>query len=573
MLLRVTIGVGMIALCVSLCGAQSQHMREEVIERALADSHAGPNFAIAAAAIRSGNTLRGNAMLDTLLRAPKGDMFWMYGCAGLYCTCEEILDAASKAKIRACWKRFTPYRGDTENHFLMYYGSLLLMSEAWPDLDSTAWFTGQSSKEIHAQAVQYLMKWIDQCARYGPIEWDSPRYEYYMITPLALLANYAQDGELRRKCTMLLELHLAEYAQNYFEGEYAGAHSRTSEQAAIEPRTAEVGAYGDYFFSDTLTRFEPDVVFTALGTWQLPTIIREISRQRTVPYLTQSIARSRPALRDSIETREVHRVTSMNADYALGSIAGGIVQPIQQQSWSLLVKSNDGGNAIFSLQPYASGGELGMYFPEDTAFMMARIGRVKTGYTGDTKWVGGSPYEHIAQTAHTLVARYAIAREAPYHHVDLLIPHSHDVQILSRADRASNGTEWIALRAGNTYVGVNISQGAVWQSEGSHYRVRIDRDTSTLWLVLQEDAAHRDANVFRSTLAVLHPTLIGDTATYRDPFYSEVVTVVHDEPHAPSDTTMLFDSPFVTSQLGSGLIRLHTHKQKLILDFNEGREY
>ncbi len=43
-----------------------------------------------------------------------------------------------------------PYRGDTENHWLLYYTSLYLMSQMWPDQPGELWYTGKSSAEKHA---------------------------------------------------------------------------------------------------------------------------------------------------------------------------------------------------------------------------------------------------------------------------------------------------------------------------------------------------------------------------------------------------------------------------------------
>src|SRR5581483_5979209 len=152
------------------------------------------DFAMVAARIYLGkDTAAAYRQLDTLLSRAYGDMFWMYGCAGLYYATGDRLRPEYKARICECWKHYTPYRGDTENHFLMYYGSLLLMAQAWPDLLDTDWFMGKSSKDIYDESKEYLDHWIDETVRNGQEEWDSPRYGYYYITPLALLAEYTKD--------------------------------------------------------------------------------------------------------------------------------------------------------------------------------------------------------------------------------------------------------------------------------------------------------------------------------------------------------------------------------------------
>jgi len=49
-----------------------------------------------------------------------------------------------------------PYRGDTENHWLLYYTSLYLMAQMYPDQPGDTWFTGKSSAENMADARQQL---------------------------------------------------------------------------------------------------------------------------------------------------------------------------------------------------------------------------------------------------------------------------------------------------------------------------------------------------------------------------------------------------------------------------------
>src|SRR5207248_10357141 len=140
--------------------AQTQSSKHALLQR-ITQMPAGPNFAVVSAKLRLGmDTANAYRQLDTLLARPYGDTFWMYGCAGLYYATQDVLRAEYKQRIRWCWKHFTPYRGDTENHFLMYYGSLFLMSQAWPDLVDSEWFMGKSSREIYAESKEYLDHWI-----------------------------------------------------------------------------------------------------------------------------------------------------------------------------------------------------------------------------------------------------------------------------------------------------------------------------------------------------------------------------------------------------------------------------
>src|SRR5205823_5814321 len=152
------------------------------------------------------------------------------------------------------------------------------------------------------------------------------------------------------------------------------------------------------FFEDSVQHLLPDLAFAAMSSFSVPQIIRDIAHDRNEAYGEREIKRSRDALRYSeILNEPVYKYTFMTNDYALGSIQGGLVQPIQQRSWSLTINSDHKNNTIFGLHPYVSEKELGKYFPEEPSFMLEKIEGVKNGYTSEDKWVGGSPYETICQ--------------------------------------------------------------------------------------------------------------------------------------------------------------------------------
>jgi len=564
----------LLLLCVPICSsAQTKSVKDRALQQII-KKPSGPNFAVVSAKLRLHVEVK-NAyrQLDTLLVRPYGDMFWMYGCAGLYLATQDVLRPEYKARIRECWKRFTPYRGDTENHFLMYYGSLLLMSEVWPDLNGDEWFTGQSSKEIHDQAADYLVHWIDETVKKGQIEWDSPRYEYYFITPLVLLANYERDTTLKQRFKMMLEYELADYAIDYLDGNYCGAHSRVSDQAAIDPKSAETTAYGEYFFTDSVTHIQPDIAFAALSSFDCPKIIRTIATDRSTPYFSRELKRGRTTIRGTdVRNAQVFKRGAMTSEFCLGSMQGGIVQPIQQQSWSLVFKSSLPNNIIFSLHPNVDSNELAMFFPEEPSFMMERIGSVKVGYPSENKWVGGSPYEHIYQTEHELVAHYEIAKEAKYHHVDLFFPHNHDVVFLGNGTLPADRNGWIKLRCNKTLVGIHVPTGGQWSDEGRNFRMRFNRDTVTIWLIA-ELLGDRDANRLAHEFSKAQPISKGKSLEFKQPFHDETIRFNEGSENNHEEVNLFFDSPFMTSKAESGVLVLHTPKETLTLDFNKNLEY
>src|SRR5687768_5367013 len=90
--------------------AQSIATRQDALTK-IANTNHGPLFATVAACLKTGiRTADAYRQLDSLLASENGDMFWMYGCAGLYHACKSDLSPDLKERIRTGWKVFTPYR-------------------------------------------------------------------------------------------------------------------------------------------------------------------------------------------------------------------------------------------------------------------------------------------------------------------------------------------------------------------------------------------------------------------------------------------------------------------------------
>ena len=113
---------------------------------------AGSSFTIAANLFRGENLDWARERLRLSNDPPTGAMFWMHPMALLMHAGREELNEDDWAFIRELWRTYFPYRGDTENHWVMYYVSLYLVAEMFPDAGPEAWYNGKSSKEIMADA-------------------------------------------------------------------------------------------------------------------------------------------------------------------------------------------------------------------------------------------------------------------------------------------------------------------------------------------------------------------------------------------------------------------------------------
>jgi len=526
----------------------------------LSHRHDTPNFATNSARLHNNiNVERAYREIDTLLTTGHGDMFWMYAATGFYFSTQDVLRPEYKIKLREAWKRLTPYRGDTENHFLMYYGSLFLMSQEWPNLPGSEWFTGQSSQEIQKQSREYLEHWVDEIVRVGQVEFDSPRYSYYFITPLFLLAEYTKDPYLKQRFSMVLEMFLADYAIEYLHGSYCGAYSRSGDYSVINPRVCETRGYGDFMFEDSSTYYEPDIAFLALSKYECPEVIRLMARTRNIPYEHFERKQGRRTLRYSdVRNEDVYKVSYMTDDYCLGSMQGGLVQPIQQHSWSIITNSTVANNTIFGLHPYISPKELGMFFPEEPEFMIEKIGSVKAGYPSENKWVGGSPYEKIVQKKNVLLASYAIPQDAQSKHVDLYTP----LRSKMSAVVLTEDGYYFFVELDSVLVGITGTGRPEVSEDGVARRVRIYGDTLAYGVAITSNASN--FSKFRQDFESAQ--LIQKKGEFTFTF-DETILSSEAKP-TKLQKQYLFYSSMIQSKYGSGIITMQVGGKKRILDFN-----
>ena len=128
--------------------------RERLLDVASAESET--SFFAAAARIARGIDL-GTAygMIDSLTRDHvMGGMFYSYTLIGTYLLTHDALPDSLHRKIRDAYRTRTMYRGDTENHWVMYYTGLYLASQTWPGEPGETWFNGKSSEDNFRESAR-----------------------------------------------------------------------------------------------------------------------------------------------------------------------------------------------------------------------------------------------------------------------------------------------------------------------------------------------------------------------------------------------------------------------------------
>ncbi|MDE3056497.1 MAG: hypothetical protein KGJ59_00885 [Bacteroidota bacterium] len=581
-------GVFPLLLIASFCSLYSEHQsRDEYLkayeqraryETILYDTMQNPG--IYGATVRYAEN-RDLAVADSLLlncsqiKHPQGDMFWMYPVIGTYLHGKGKMSAAAAAAVRNAWKTYAPYRGDTENHWAMYYASLYLAAEQWRNLPGSEWFNGKSSEENLNDAKEYLIHWIHITTTIGQGEFDSPDYLPEYMNAMTLLAEFAKDPAMKQRGKMMLDYLLADFAVDELGGEYIGGFSRIYQPAVYKPWLSGASAFAYLYFGTGGPVQSGWTLLSALSDYRLPQIIYDIATDRSHPFVNKERKRIRNILRYRKEMNPpVYKYSYITKDYGIGSLQGGILQPIQQHTWGVRYLYGKPTSTIFGLHPYWSGYELAMFFPEERKTMIADVVSSKGTYNKDDKWTSSSPYERTFQHKNTVIVLYDISPGTTSEHIDGFFPKN-----LQR--RIVDPSGWIMCKAGDTYIGWYPLQEYRWmqlKDDEDNFRLRSYKlQNGYVVEVRSKDEVgsfekfgmmlrkHLPTAVLKpGAVSVKYTTLRGDRM-----FFAFPRTRMLNGKEVNLGSYKLFDSPFAHADVGSEKLTLTYKNRKMVLDFKK----
>src|SRR5690606_1096724 len=162
---------------------------------------------------------------------------------------------------------------------------------------------------------------------------------------------------MRQRAGMMLDYVLADYAAERLAGRYAGAHSRLAPASVMAPGRTPAAGLGWLLFGDTPFTPRAEALALALSGYRPPAILHAIATDRTAPYVHRERKRTRTRIRYADTPHApVYKYTFVRPEYALGSVQGGLLQPVQQHTWDLTWAADGpqaGPTTLFTLHPYA----------------------------------------------------------------------------------------------------------------------------------------------------------------------------------------------------------------------------
>ena len=514
-----------------------------------------------------------------MMKTPGSGPFAMFPMVCVAFLGRDQLSPEARQAIRDVWRTTLQVRGDTENHWAMYYSTLYLMSEMYPHQPASSWYTGKSSEESLAESRDYLISWMNLATTIGQGEFNPTHYIGEYAVPLLFLSTWAKDPVMRQRAHMMLDWIFADFAENTLNGTYIGAHARTDDIGVVEKWNSLSSCFSWLFFGNCPPPASygswPIYFAAADSNYVLPEVIYRIGVDRPGDYLQQDLKRSRRRWRSSpVLMAPIYKTTYMRKDYAVGSYQGGLSDPIQAHVWDVTWAVRDPRgrhNTMFSMNPVSSVHDMQMYFAElpDTVIGAATNAHKPT-YDSPDKLLGCSAFEQVFQDLDTIVALYDIPPGTRFPHVNGFF--SRDL-----AGLTEDPSGWIFAQGGAAYLAYRPLAPYEWRPiKGGDKRLYSPHLKNGTILQAADASEFKSFEAFKQAIRSL-PLAVKlepvPRVTMRTLRGAEVVCTYGETPvvnGAPVDYAAwkLFNGPYLHAEKGSRRLVIRHGQLERILDFN-----
>ena len=381
-----------------------------------------------------------------------GGPFEILPCMLFLCRWEEQLPDSAVALIRDFMTEAHLERGNTENHWLMAYTGMLLAAERWPDAEF-AW-SGLSAAAIAAEAKRWIGGIIERTALQGHHEYDSTGYHIEHMTAYIGLYEHVQDDALRAQVDKMLTLLVADMALEYFNGAWAGGHSREGYRQNTWTRLGGIQPLQYLYFGgidfDPVSHTQGFAIPSVVAGYRPPALFADMAWDRSTAHVVKKTKAPRTIYRHAREAaRPVRKYTYMSRHFALGStqvgLPGNQAGPIDLVSWDLTWSGPNHQATLVCNHPYRSTDRFSAFlngFPQ-------HIGRAISTDKPYLQWpdrlFGASPYERMLQHEGCVVVLYDIPATDDHPFVNIFLPNGH---------AWSERDDWLFSNLGSFYVGL-----------------------------------------------------------------------------------------------------------------------
>ena len=322
-------------------------------------------------------------------------------------------------------------RGNTENHWLMYYVGNLLAANRWAD--EPALWNGRPPEAMRAEAGRWILGMIERTARIGHHEYDSPGYHIEHMAPLIGLYEHTKDARLRAQVERVLTLLVADMALEYFRGSWAGGHSREGYRQNTWTRSGPIQTLQYLYFGgeplDPECHLHGFAMPAVVASYRPPALFARMALDRSEPHVVKKTKAPRTIFRHvDRDAAPVRKYTYMSRSFALGSsqlgLPGAPAGPIDLVSWDLTWHGPRHQAKIGCNHPYQDPGRFSAFLnplPQDAR---RTVGGGKPYLQRPDRLFGASPFERMMQHEGTIVILYRIPADDETPFVNLYLPMS-----------------------------------------------------------------------------------------------------------------------------------------------------
>ena len=165
----------------------------------------------------------------------------------------------------------------TENHQLLFATCEYLAGQLYPDDKFVN--EGRKGSLKRARAHATLLQWLEDRYHHGFSEWLSNTYYELMACALVMLVDHAENEDLARRATMVLDLLMLDMALHRFDGHFQASGGRVYRSQKMEPSRAEVEPILASAFASPprFNHHQLSALFICREKYRVPDVIQEIA--------------------------------------------------------------------------------------------------------------------------------------------------------------------------------------------------------------------------------------------------------------------------------------------------------
>ena len=475
----------------------------------------------------------------------------------------------------------------SENHHAQAWSGFWGAAEIFlgsPDYKNRRYADGSTPAQMADAFTRYFQRTACERAARGLLVEGNSAYNKYTLGGWYNMADFAADPLLRQRMKMLLDLFWADWAIEQIDGIRGGSRHRCYPgRTSIEGSSVEEVAWYHFGLS-TGPHPHPNVMCAATTFYRPALLVADLALNAadrgTYAYVSRRPGLAlpqKPARAVNFVADPAHPFYVPGGVYVLDPEAGGVaryswctpdfvmgtsmVEARPQSDWTNISSQNRWEGVIFGGD--RAGDRLSRIFVQSL--------NPPRGSVYNSNWSVENKGVMIVQRLKASNAKGQLVWFAP---------------TLRRTEQRG----WIFVEAPRAYAAVRVVQGeTAWEPDFVEQHREGGKPEAGMWLKCVDEFSPVILEVARKSdfksLADFEASILanpiewagaGAKLDYRSQFYQTALTLYADYSRPPEvdgkpvdyRPRAVYDSPFIRSDFGSGVVRIRKGREEIVLDFN-----